>query len=175
MFGLRYTIFRPHNVYGEFQHIGDKYRNVIGIFMNQLLLGEPLTVFGDGLQTRAFSYVGDILSPMVRCLEMPQTDAEVYNVGGETTYTIVDLAETLRAVTGTRAPIHHLPPRHEVKNAHCNHAKLIAAFGHAEAPITLYSGLARMWDWAVTLGPQAPLPFGEIEITANLPPSWSTP
>ena len=48
MFGLEYTIFRPHNVYGERQNIGDKYRNVVGIFMNQLMKGEAMTVFGDG-------------------------------------------------------------------------------------------------------------------------------
>ncbi|MGC8880637.1 MAG: NAD-dependent epimerase/dehydratase family protein, partial [Anaerolineae bacterium] len=59
-FGLHYIIFRPHNVYGEHQNIGDKYRNVIGIFMNQILSGQPLTIFGDGEQTRAFSYIDDV-------------------------------------------------------------------------------------------------------------------
>ena len=54
MFGLDYIIFRPHNVYGEYQNIGDRYRNVIGIFMNQLLQGKPLTVFGDGEQNKGF-------------------------------------------------------------------------------------------------------------------------
>ena len=48
MFGLDYVIFRPHNVYGERQNIGDRYRNVIGIFMNQIMRGEPMTIFGDG-------------------------------------------------------------------------------------------------------------------------------
>ncbi len=47
MFGLDYVIFRPHNVYGEKQNIGDRYRNVVGIFMNQLLQGKPMTIFGD--------------------------------------------------------------------------------------------------------------------------------
>src|SRR5437588_1929047 len=60
MFGLDYVIFRPHTVYGERQNSGDKYRNVIGIFMNQTLRGEPYTIFGDGEQKRAFSYIGDI-------------------------------------------------------------------------------------------------------------------
>jgi len=60
MFDLDYIIFRPHNVYGERQNIGDKYRNVVGIFMNQILQGKPMTIFGDGTQTRAFSYIGDI-------------------------------------------------------------------------------------------------------------------
>lgn len=60
MFGLDYIIFRPHNVYGERQNIGDKYRNVIGIFMNQILTGQPMTIFGNGEQTRAFSYIDDV-------------------------------------------------------------------------------------------------------------------
>ncbi|MBK8049694.1 MAG: NAD-dependent epimerase/dehydratase family protein [Anaerolineales bacterium] len=53
-FGLNSIIFRPHNVYGEHQNIGDKYRNVIGIFMNQVMRDEPLVIFGDGEQTRIF-------------------------------------------------------------------------------------------------------------------------
>jgi UDP-glucose 4-epimerase len=56
MFDLNYIIFRPHNVFGERQNIGDKYRNVVGIFMNQILQGKPMSVFGDG--RRAFSYIG---------------------------------------------------------------------------------------------------------------------
>ena len=57
MFGLEYVIFRPHNVYGERQNIADRYRNVVGIFMNQILNGEPMTVFGDGYQQRAASHM----------------------------------------------------------------------------------------------------------------------
>src|SRR5688572_26632929 len=60
MFGLNYIIFRPHNVYGEYQNLGDKYRNVVGIFMNQVMQGQHMTIFGDGSQSRAFSYIGDI-------------------------------------------------------------------------------------------------------------------
>ena len=48
LFDMNYIIFRPHNVYGERQNIGDKYRNVIGIFMNQIMTGQPITIFGDG-------------------------------------------------------------------------------------------------------------------------------
>src|SRR5580658_3109311 len=60
MFGLNYVIFRPHNVYGEYQNLGDRYRNVVGIFMNQIMQGKPMTIFGDGKQTRAFSYIDDV-------------------------------------------------------------------------------------------------------------------
>src|ERR1700688_2269936 len=71
MFGLDYVIFRPHNVYGERQNIGDRYRNVVGIFMNQLLQGKPMSVFGDGEQRRAFSYIGDVAPIIARSIEVP--------------------------------------------------------------------------------------------------------
>jgi UDP-glucose 4-epimerase len=57
---LNYIIFRPHNVYGEYQNIGDKYRNVVGIFMNQILQGKPMTIFGDGEQ-KGLSVISEIL------------------------------------------------------------------------------------------------------------------
>ncbi len=71
MFGLNYIVFRPHNVYGEKQNIGDRYRNVIGIFMNQIMQSQPLTIFGDGRQTRAFSYISDV-APIV-CIAKRRT------------------------------------------------------------------------------------------------------
>ena len=55
--GLRYTVIRPHNFYGVNQNIWDRYRNVLGIWMYQILNGEQMTIYGDGEQTRAFSFV----------------------------------------------------------------------------------------------------------------------
>ena len=82
MFDLNYIVFRPHNVYGEFQNIGDRYRNVIGIFMNQLMQGHPLTIFGDGTQTRAFSYINDVAPHIARSVEIPAAYNQVFNIGG---------------------------------------------------------------------------------------------
>ena len=64
LFGLRHVVLRPHNVYGERQNLSDPHRNVVGIFINQVLRGLPCTVYGDGSQTRGFSYVGDV-APLV--------------------------------------------------------------------------------------------------------------
>ena len=72
MFGLDYMIFRPHNVYGPRQNIGDRYRNVVGIFMNQILQGQPMTIFGDGTQTRAFSYIDDVAPVMAAAIDEPR-------------------------------------------------------------------------------------------------------
>src|SRR5690606_37688101 len=92
MFGLNYIVFRPHNVYGEYQNIGDPYRNVIGIFMNQLMQGKELTVFGDGSQTRAFSYIKDVAPYIARYVFVPEAYNQVFNIGADKNYSVKELA-----------------------------------------------------------------------------------
>lgn len=65
LFALPYTIFRPHNVYGTRQNIADRFRNVIGIFINQVMHGRPLSIFGDGHQQREFSHVADVVPALL--------------------------------------------------------------------------------------------------------------
>ena len=76
MFGLPFTIFRPHNVYGPRQNVADKFRNAVGIFMNQVLRAEPLSIFGDGRQTRCFSYVDDVAPIIAASVLYPATAGE---------------------------------------------------------------------------------------------------
>src|SRR5437764_13042850 len=95
MFGLDYTIFRPHNVYGELQNLADPYRNVIGIFMNQVMAGRPMTVFGDGRQTRAFTHIDDVAPLIARSIDVPAAANEVFNVGADTPHTVLDLAQSV--------------------------------------------------------------------------------
>src|SRR6201981_858579 len=98
IFGLNYVIFRPHNVYGPNQNIADTYRNVIGIFMNQALRGKPMTIFGDGQQTRAFSYVEDMTDAIVRSATMQSCYGEIFNVGADKPYTVLELAHQVARV-----------------------------------------------------------------------------
>src|SRR6202008_727862 len=93
MFVLEYVIFRPHNVYGERQNIGDRYRNVVGIFMNQLLRGEPMSIFGDGTQERAFTYISDVAPVIAECVDYPEARNQIFNVGADVPYTVTTLAE----------------------------------------------------------------------------------
>jgi UDP-glucose 4-epimerase len=171
MFGINYTIFRPHNVYGEYQNIGDRYRNVIGIFMNQIMMNKPLSVFGDGGQTRAFSYVGDIMGPMVDCVTKPGARNEIFNIGGDNVYSVKQLAETLLRVAGSKNPLRFLPARNEVEHAFSDHSKIVRVFG-AQPSTTLEEGVARMWAWAKQHGPRPATKFGNIEIERNLPAFW---
>jgi len=171
MFGLDYVIFRPHNVYGERQNIADRYRNVIGIFMNQVMQRQPMTVFGDGLQRRAFSHVNDV-APLIACAPLvPAAINQVFNVGADTPYTILELADEIAAAFGVPCQVQHLPPRNEVVHAFSDHSKLRSIF-EPRAPIDLRTGIGRMADWVKAHGPARPVTFSGIELTKNMPPSW---
>ncbi len=171
MFGLDYVIFRPHNVYGERQNTGDKYRNVIGIFMNQTLAGESFTIFGDGNQKRAFSYIGDIAPILAESATHEGARNEIFNVGADAVYSVNELANEVMTAMGVRTEIHHFPARNEVVDAWSDHTKVQRVFGK-QPETTLADGLRRMAEWVRANGPRASKPFEGIEIEKNLPPSW---
>jgi UDP-glucose 4-epimerase len=173
MFGLEYTIFRPHNVYGELQNVADPYRNVIGIFMNQLLSGSPLTIFGDGSQTRAFTHIDDVAPVIARSIDVPDAANEVFNVGADTPYTVLDLAHAVAHAFDVAEPeIEFLPARKEVVHAFSDHSKLHRVFGQ-EPAVPLDEGLRRMAKWAREIGVREPVRFESVEVLRNLPPSWA--
>jgi UDP-glucose 4-epimerase len=171
MFGLDYVIFRPHNVYGEHQNIGDRYRNVIGIFMNQIMQGQPLTVFGDGTQTRAFTYIADVAPVIAQGAFIPEAYGQIFNVGADTPYSVNELAAAVAQAMGVKPNITYLPPRNEVLHAFCDHKKLEKVFG-VRAQMSLAEGLERMAKWAKQVGARKSKPFGHIEIEKNLPAIW---
>ncbi len=171
MFDLNYIIFRPHNVYGERQNIGDKYRNVVGIFMNQILQGRPMTVFGDGEQTRAFSYIGDVTPIMADAIETPLAYNQVFNIGADQPYSINELATAVARAMDVEPNIRHVPARNEVIHAYASHEKVTYVF--EERPLySLDEGLARMADWVKQHGVRASQKFEGIEVTKNLPQIW---
>ena len=173
MFGLDYVIFRPHNVYGERQNIGDRYRNVLGIFMNQIMQDRPMTIFGDGEQTRAFSYIRDVAPIMVEAAFRPDCYNEVFNVGSDKPYTVNRLAQIIAEAFGVPCRVEHVPERLEVKHAYCSHQKIRNWLGfHAETP--LEEGVRRMVEWARRAGPRQSREFGRLEISKNLPGVWRT-
>ena len=123
-FGLRYNIVRPHNVLGKYQNIWDRYRNVIGIFIRKTLNGEPILVYGDGEQTRAFSDIQYYMEPFDILLS--EHDGEIFNIGADKFFSLNQVAETVQGIGkkyGYDVPIEHGPPRHEVKHAYCDHTK----------------------------------------------------
>jgi UDP-glucose 4-epimerase len=171
MFDLDYVIFRPHNVYGEYQNLGDKYRNVVGIFMNQLMQGKPLTVFGDGKQTRAFSYIGDLAPVIAESVDVQEAYGEVFNVGADKEYTVNELASSVMKAMGINGEIRHLEARNEVKHAYADHSKAESIFG-TRSGTELSDGLQKMASWAKNTGIKKSERFEEIEIYQNLPKIW---
>jgi len=172
-FGLDYTIFRPHNVYGENQNTADRYRNVVGIFMNQIMSSEPMTIFGDGTQTRAFSYIGDVAPIIAQSVEMQESANEVFNIGADQPHSVLKLANVVAQAFGVEPDIEFLPERHEVLHAYSSHERLREVFGVTE-PTSLEMGIGAMADWAKEVGPRASARFSAIEVRKLLPPSWDT-
>lgn len=172
MFGLPFTVFRPHNVYGERQNIADRYRNVVGIFMNSVLSEKALPIFGDGQQTRAFSHIDDVAPAIARSPLIDATENETYNVGADRPVTVLELARIVSEAFGAELRVEHLPERHEVQHAYSDHTKARAVFGGGD-PVALSDGIGRMADWAREHGHREPVEFrGQIELPRDLPPSW---
>ncbi len=171
MFGLNYVIFRPHNVYGEYQNLGDKYRNVVGIFMNQLMQNKPLTIFGDGSQSRAFSYVGDIAPIIANSVNVQRATNQVFNVGADLQFTVNDLAKEVCKAMGKEGHIRYVEARNEVAHAYSSHEKAMDVFGKTKAT-SLAEGLQKMAQWALQTGSKKSTVFSNIEVTEKLPAVW---
>jgi len=174
-FGLNYTIIRPHNIIGPHQNIWDRYRNVAGIWIRKAMAVEPLTIYGDGEQRRAFSDVKYYVEPFESLIWSKCTDQETINLGADQDVSINELAEIVQDVAhykmGIRPPLVYLEPRDEVKNMWCNHdkAKNILNF---KDETDLFELISKTWDWAVQIKAK-PVKYMKYEINKGLYSYWS--
>lgn len=174
--GIDWCVIRPRNVYGPGQSIWQRYRNVAGLWMRALLEGNRPIVFGDGRQSRAFTYVDDILSPLAEAAFNPDCSSQVINLGSGRCYTLLDLAEALSDVTGASINLQHEPPRYEAKAAWCDTRKSERLLNYFDRT-SLRDGLAKMWDWAQNAWELYPsrrkaLAVPRPEIVVGMPPAW---
>jgi len=172
MFGMKYVIFRPHNVYGPKQNMADKFRNAIGIFLNQILSGEPITIFGDGLQKRGFSYVEDVAPLIAISPEVRHAHQEGFFVGSDKEYSVLELSKRVAKAMEVPHRVNFLPKRNEVELAWASHKKLRCFFNPPQT-VTLNEGLRRTAAYAKSVGNFTPTGFSDIEIWENMPPSWA--
>ncbi len=172
MFGLNYVIFRPHNVYGERQNIGDRYRNVVGIFMNQLLTSEPMTIFGDGTQQRAFTHISDVAPIIAGSVDVLAARNQIFNIGADVPYTVNELAEVVAEAMGCQCEVTRLDARNEVKIAFSDHSKAERIFGKCEKKL-LQDGVRGMAAWVRAHGARQSGIFEGIEIARKMPPVWA--
>jgi UDP-glucose 4-epimerase len=172
MFGVDYVVFRPHNVYGERQNIADRYRNVVGIFMNQLLRGEPMTIFGDGTQQRAFTHIDDVAPIIAASVDFPGARNQIFNVGADVPHTVNELADVVAQAMGKPRKVNHLDARNEVKIAFSDHSKAERVFGK-RSKTPLAEGVRAMAAWVREHGARESCIFEGIEVSRNMPPSWA--
>jgi UDP-glucose 4-epimerase len=170
-FGLNYVVFRPHNVYGENQNLSDPFRNVLGIFMRQIMNRERLTIFGDGLQTRAFSHIDDVAPYIASSVNVSQAYGEVINIGADTPYSVNQLAGMIAEGFGVPLDVEYLPARHEVLHAYANHKKARELL-NATPRISLREGVKQMVNWAKSACSTERQLFKNVEISRGLPEKW---
>jgi UDP-glucose 4-epimerase len=169
--GFEYTIVRPHNVFGERQTLQDPFRNVVAIFMNRIMRNEPVYIYGDGQQQRAFSYIFDSLPAFLRATELrPDLDREIINIGGREPVAVGRLLDLVCSAFDARPEVIHLPDRpREVKNAYCTWEKSETLLGYEER-YTLEEAIQRMAAWATSIGPQ-PWRDEHLELPSQKAPS----
>jgi UDP-glucose 4-epimerase len=168
--GLDWCIIRPHNVYGIKQNIWDRYRNVLGIWMNQYINNKPFTIFGDGNQTRNFSYIDDCLEPLWKSAIQENCSKQIINLGGTKPYKIKEAAFILKEVIQS-GDIKFLQARHEVLEAKPTYEKSEILLDYKDST-TLKNGLAEMWNWAKSQPKKTQASWESYEIEKGIYDFW---
>ena len=130
--GMEYNIAVPHNIVGPNQKYDDPFRNVMSIFINRNLQGKPAIVYGDGLQSRCFSYIDDVIFCLEKLALDKEIKSEIINIGpDEETTTLIDLARMVANETRYNGdPIFTKPRPQEVKIASCSADKARKLLGY---------------------------------------------
>lgn len=172
VFGFEYCILVPHNVFGEKQYYCDPYRNVLAIWMNLILQNKQPVIYGDGCQTRAFSYIHNNLGPMVSSL-FKDTHKMIINIGSEKEYSLKEAWEIVQEISGTNLNAKYLEARPgEVKHAYCTVQKSQKVLGYQDT-FTFENGVELMWKWIKDLGPREFIFIDKLELTNDhIPKPW---
>ena len=172
LYGFKWVIIRPHNVFGERVFRQDKLRNVVAIFANQILLGEPIYIYGDGQNLRAHSYIYDCIGPIMKAGQTLEN--EIINIGGEQAFTIQETADLVIDAMGKDYwPIEYLPGRYrEVPFAFSDHAKARNLIDFHEE-IGAEVGIARVCEEFAAEGPVKYVDVEPLTLSSEkMPETW---
>lgn len=154
-YGLATVSLRFFNVYGPRQDPSSAYSGVLSLFMKHLLARTPPTIFGDGEQTRDFTYVEDVAELCVKAAEAAGAAGKMYNAGNGGRYSLNAVWETLEKIEGVRIAPHYGPPRPgDVRDSMADTAAAIRELGHAPR-FSIEEGLRRTLEWYRRTGQQA--------------------
>ena len=172
--GFEHVIAVPHNIIGPKQKYDDPYRNVASIMINRMLQGKQPIIYGDGEQSRSFSFVQDCVDPLLAMATKPGLSGEIINIGpDEEVTTINELARTIADILKFKLePIYVADRPQEVRSATCSADKARKLLGY-RTKVSLAEGLQTMVQWIRAHGPR---PFEyhlPIEIDSPLVPvTW---
>ncbi|MEO9243975.1 NAD-dependent epimerase/dehydratase family protein [Pseudomonas inefficax] len=142
--GLEPVVFRFFNIFGPRQDPSSPYSGVISIFSERAVKGLPITVFGDGEQTRDFLYVGDLVQVMVQALEQPQVEEGAVNIGLDQATSLNQLLAALEKVVGSLPAVSYVAARSgDIRHSRADNQRLLARFEFPQAT-PIVEGLARL-------------------------------
>jgi nucleoside-diphosphate-sugar epimerase len=151
VYGLETVCLRYFNVFGPRQDPDSPYAAVIPRFISALLADRPLTIYGDGTQTRDFTYVGNVVSANMLAMAAPAVSGEVFNVGCGQQTSLNELASQLAQIAGAKPRIERLPPRSgDLPHSLANITKARSLLGF-EPKFGLSEGLQRTWEYFLGL------------------------
>ena len=170
--GIEWVIAVPHNIIGPRQKYDDPFRNVVSIMINRMLQGKAPIIYGDGEQTRCFSYIDDCLSCLLPMIDQKNLNKQVINIGPDEEFvTINKIAEICSNITGVNLnPIYRKDRPKEVKHATCSADKARKLLKY-ETKVNLSDGIKKTFDYIKNRGSK---PFDyhiDIEIDNELTPA----
>lgn len=173
--GMKYAILVPHNIIGPRQKFDDPFRNVASIMINRMLQGKQPIIYGDGQQMRCFSFMQDVINPLLKACDTDVVDGQVTNIGPDEEFvTIEELAKKIAKILDFDLDPIYMPGRpQEVKHANCSADKARRLLGY-KTSTTLEEGLTELAEWIKTKGARPfnyhlPLEF----VTEKTPKTWT--
>jgi nucleoside-diphosphate-sugar epimerase len=146
-FGLETVSLRFFNVFGPRQDPGSPYSGVLSLFMKALIIGQAPTIFGDGGQSRDFTYVEDVTGLLFKASQAKGVGGKVFNAGNGNRFTLNETWEILQKISGVTLQANYGPPREgDVRDSQADTAAAKAELGHAPQ-FTFEEGLRRTFDW----------------------------
>ena len=168
---VEWVIAVPHNIIGPKQKYDDPFRNVVSIFINQLLQNKKPIIYGDGKQKRCFSYIDDCIYCLLELIERKDVLSEVINIGPDEEFvTINEIADICSNITGSNLKPEYYPDRpKEVKHATCSADKARKLLNY-KTKTDLYNGIKKTYDYIKEKGPKKFNYHVKLEIINDLTP-----
>lgn len=145
VYNFEYVIIRPHNIYGPGQDMSNPHKNVVALFMRNIIENKPYTLYGGGNMRRAFSFVDDVVGVLEECLTDRIKNTTI-NVGSDLDISVRELSDLIQKIARKKAKVTLLPARpQEISMFLADHTLQHSLFSYHQTPIM--EGLTLTWEW----------------------------